>query len=1219
MADKIQWRRDTKARWAQFNPILMEGEVGYETDTDQYKLGDGVKAWNALPYRGLDCIQQRGNSTTTPMSQDATTRELWVKDALNLLTNIALCEASSPVKGNSYLPLVRNNLASSNNAVATSAYYYSEPVYQLLRNKKIRYVYINITSVGRLSFWKGVNVGLDGFSETLIKEFEVSSTGWQILDFGSTISLADGECIGLGGKNDTATFGYMRRPKIALDTVTGLDNTSMFRYMNTSGIWSVAGFWLNVGFGNTNNINSIFGTLTEHDENSYAFSLNVGTPLHVSRGWAINLDFRNQKIEVLEPKRNNVNEEGEWQPVTGNMYISTGQGNSLHYLSWTPSLQDNQFAEYSPTGDMSSGIYALVIVNDLTAGGSYFKLFHYSKWSSIIGNSGKYTIIGTMYFDVYTATATATATALPSISSICTVTAKQAEVMSFELFLKNVKLQCNGITVDEREEESQDVDMTEILPYGANGIGAAVPNFGGYTEAIAANRTAYTSKLAAQSLSGKYVSDLLMQFVRGGLVDIFIVSDVTFDNTSGYLTSFSYIKWLKRVKVKKRGLQKLPINYQLGIGETIFVRNVNSGWQYYSSINTGLQNAEDWGFFSLYQVTNTQIGGRLNLCFLTYDSESDYKMQMTKLYPNYTNYSSSITAAAAAAAPYLIKECRISTQLSTTSTGDYYVVTDPKKIGAFIKSMQVNITTAGVFEVYSVELGSNNFISNIFKIGSFDLTKGWQEIELNYQLGPNRAIAIKNAGSGFGYSGGSGWGDWFAFSISNNMTPGKYFGSLGVYFTYAPKEHKQGIYEGYAVQPTRQYDGISYTNTNAFFKGYFYGETLQNQYRGKELRSIEFFSLTDKTQFTIGVWSHQGYTTDNCPNNAMVLVRRIVLAAKKGWNLVQFSTPIILGSNESLSFSCPENSDWTNETQFAYFSFFRPGIELSFNPKWDKYFVSMGSTETGTPSVSYGDLCIALRTHDNPIYCPTIEERLSGYAKLVGKKISFMGDSITTFQNWIPTGNAVYYPQGDVNNVAKTYWMRCLSKFNMVLATNEAWSGSRLTQTAGVRASATAPERWGRLRTNGETGEDPDIIVIHISTNDFTNGVALGDFDFGDTPNLNQVRPAWCYLLKNLMQTYHKAEIYVCTILQRQREQTYFPEKNSAGNTVADFNQVIREVCDLMGVKMIDLNKCGFTPYNFNKGQMEGGENIYSLDGLHPNTVGMDKIADFMDEALFNH
>lgn len=76
MADRIQQRRDTKARWAEYNPILLEGEPGYELDTDQYKLGDGEHAWNDLPYRGDPCLQQTGQSTTTPMSQKAVTDEL---------------------------------------------------------------------------------------------------------------------------------------------------------------------------------------------------------------------------------------------------------------------------------------------------------------------------------------------------------------------------------------------------------------------------------------------------------------------------------------------------------------------------------------------------------------------------------------------------------------------------------------------------------------------------------------------------------------------------------------------------------------------------------------------------------------------------------------------------------------------------------------------------------------------------------------------------------------------------------------------------------------------------------------------------------------------------------------------------------------------------------------------------------------------------------------
>lgn len=55
MADRIQLRRDTKANWESYNPILLEGEPGHVLDyPNLYKMGDGIHAWNDLPYRGYD-------------------------------------------------------------------------------------------------------------------------------------------------------------------------------------------------------------------------------------------------------------------------------------------------------------------------------------------------------------------------------------------------------------------------------------------------------------------------------------------------------------------------------------------------------------------------------------------------------------------------------------------------------------------------------------------------------------------------------------------------------------------------------------------------------------------------------------------------------------------------------------------------------------------------------------------------------------------------------------------------------------------------------------------------------------------------------------------------------------------------------------------------------------------------------------------------------------
>ena len=98
MADRMQFRRDTAANWTAYNPILLEGELGFELDTDQYKLGDGIHAWNVLLYRGMPCVQQRGTSTTTPMSQKAVNDELDLMDSKinSVLSNVNVTLTLSP-------------------------------------------------------------------------------------------------------------------------------------------------------------------------------------------------------------------------------------------------------------------------------------------------------------------------------------------------------------------------------------------------------------------------------------------------------------------------------------------------------------------------------------------------------------------------------------------------------------------------------------------------------------------------------------------------------------------------------------------------------------------------------------------------------------------------------------------------------------------------------------------------------------------------------------------------------------------------------------------------------------------------------------------------------------------------------------------------------------------------------------------------------------------
>lgn len=49
---KIQLRRDTAANWSTNNPTPSAGEPCFETDTGKLKIGDGITAYNGLPYQG---------------------------------------------------------------------------------------------------------------------------------------------------------------------------------------------------------------------------------------------------------------------------------------------------------------------------------------------------------------------------------------------------------------------------------------------------------------------------------------------------------------------------------------------------------------------------------------------------------------------------------------------------------------------------------------------------------------------------------------------------------------------------------------------------------------------------------------------------------------------------------------------------------------------------------------------------------------------------------------------------------------------------------------------------------------------------------------------------------------------------------------------------------------------------------------------------------------
>lgn len=50
MSFTIKFRRDYSWRWVIENPILFDGEPGFEFDTGRFKIGDGYTTWTELDY-----------------------------------------------------------------------------------------------------------------------------------------------------------------------------------------------------------------------------------------------------------------------------------------------------------------------------------------------------------------------------------------------------------------------------------------------------------------------------------------------------------------------------------------------------------------------------------------------------------------------------------------------------------------------------------------------------------------------------------------------------------------------------------------------------------------------------------------------------------------------------------------------------------------------------------------------------------------------------------------------------------------------------------------------------------------------------------------------------------------------------------------------------------------------------------------------------------------
>lgn len=231
---------------------------------------------------------------------------------------------------------------------------------------------------------------------------------------------------------------------------------------------------------------------------------------------------------------------------------------------------------------------------------------------------------------------------------------------------------------------------------------------------------------------------------------------------------------------------------------------------------------------------------------------------------------------------------------------------------------------------------------------------------------------------------------------------------------------------------------------------------------------------------------------------------------------------------------------------------------------------------------------------------PENEGDITLYAKFVEKTkdntyVSFVGDSITTYEGLIPEDAGAYYPIYCNFPAEKTYFMLTCNEMGFHFLKNDSYSGSRLSlpNHSGdlVLPAAISDERIAHL-TDGV--HDPDILIIHIGTNEYSQGIEVGTFQ-------RAIRE-YC---KKVRKLYDDVEIYFC--LHPCNNYGVNGGNNCVAEREAYNNAIIEESKpENSNYYVIDLRKA-WTEQN-------KGEHINS--NAHPNEKGFRAMADVIIEEL---
>lgn len=214
------------------------------------------------------------------------------------------------------------------------------------------------------------------------------------------------------------------------------------------------------------------------------------------------------------------------------------------------------------------------------------------------------------------------------------------------------------------------------------------------------------------------------------------------------------------------------------------------------------------------------------------------------------------------------------------------------------------------------------------------------------------------------------------------------------------------------------------------------------------------------------------------------------------------------------------------------------------------------------------------------------------YSLFHEKRISVMGDSISTIKDKIPSGNALYYDNttGKEMTFERNYWGDIITRFGAVEGIDEAWSGSTIGSKA---ASMASKDRINKLDDNGT----PDVILYYGGSNpDSSVGTFDPDADYAKTVDWAQsysdTASAYAASLQRMKATYPGAEIIAIIPYYEQ-------------NNIPKQAEVIEQIAKHYDITTIDLR------------ELRNQEGISPNNELHPNMDGHSQIAAYICQQLY--